>query len=196
MKIKQKLPQISIIAICSTLLLTSCSKESTQGPGTDPCAGKTIVVTATAGSASNCGSTNGSIVVSASGSTGFTYKVGSGSYQASGTFANIGAGTQTVFAKDADGCEESEVVTIQPAVAGPLFTAVKTLLASSCVSCHNSTLQNGGRNWSADCNIVEGKDRIKIRAVDEGTMPQGGSLTAAQKTTISNWINAGGKFTD
>ena len=80
--------------------------------------------------------------------------------------------------------------------AGPLFTAVKTLMAANCQSCHNNTIANGGMNWTVDCNIVINKTRIKARAVDEGTMPPTGPLAQAEKDKITAWINAGGKFTD
>lgn len=80
--------------------------------------------------------------------------------------------------------------------AGPLFTAVRTLVTSRCVSCHNATSMNGGMNFATECNIVTAKTRIKVRAVDEGTMPPTGSLSATDKATITNWINAGGRYTD
>ena len=70
-------------------------------------------------------------------------------------------------------------------------------MVNRCQSCHNNSNQNGGRNWTVDCNIVAGKDRIKVRAVDEGTMPNGGpELTPAEKNIITNWINAGGRLSD
>ena len=96
-------------------------------------------------------------------------------------------------------CERSTSITLTStaATAGPLFMNVKTLIAAKCQSCHNNTIQNGGMNWQVDCNIVTNKARIKVRAVDIGDMPQGGpSLTASEKAIITNWINAGGKFTD
>lgn len=79
---------------------------------------------------------------------------------------------------------------------GPLFNAVKALLASKCVRCHNTGLANGGKDFSIECNIVTSSARIKIRAVDEGSMPPTGTLPATDKTTIANWINAGAKYTD
>jgi uncharacterized membrane protein len=79
---------------------------------------------------------------------------------------------------------------------GPLFTAVKTLIETRCVGCHNANRVNGGMNWTVDCNIVTNKGRIKVRAVDEGTMPPNGPLPAADKAKITNWINAGGRITD
>jgi hypothetical protein len=185
---------VSVISI----FLFSCSKESNPGPSNDPCAGKTISITATAANASPCGNT-GSISVSATGSTGFSFKLNSsGSYQASGNFNGVAAGSYIVFAKDADGCEKTKSVTVNSAgTAGPLFTAVKNLMSTTCQPCHNNTTQNGGMNWAVQCNIIQFQSRIKVRAVDEGTMPQGGpELTTAQKAVITNWINAGGRFED
>ncbi|HMR92047.1 MAG TPA: hypothetical protein PKC69_07025, partial [Chitinophagaceae bacterium] len=82
------------------------------------------------------------------------------------------------------------------AAAGPLFTAVRSMMATNCQSCHNNTIANGGMNWTIDCNIVINKDRIKTKAVDEGSMPPTGPLSQADKDKITNWINAGGRYTD
>lgn len=185
----------SVSVLVSSLVLFSCSKESAS---LGPCAGKTIVVTVASTASSPCGNT-GTVTVSATGSTGFTYKLNSsGAYQASGIFNAVAAGTFTVFPKDADGCEKSATVTVSgTGVAGPLFSAVKNLLSGTCQPCHNNAIQNGGMNWASQCNIIQFKNRIKVRAVDEGSMPQGGpELTPTQKGVITNWINAGGRFED
>ncbi len=79
---------------------------------------------------------------------------------------------------------------------GPLFTAVKSLMQANCQSCHNNSIANGGMNWTVDCNIVANKDRIKIRAVDQGTMPPTGALPQSEKDKIAAWISAGGRITD
>jgi uncharacterized membrane protein len=73
---------------------------------------------------------------------------------------------------------------------------VRNLVSSKCVKCHNNVFANGGMNFSIECNIVSNKARIKIRAVDEGSMPPTGTLPLADKTTITNWFNAGGKYTE
>jgi len=78
---------------------------------------------------------------------------------------------------------------------GPLFSAMKTVIAQKCVSCHNSTRTLGGQDYSSDCNIVASKTRIKVRAVDEGTMPPNGPLPQADKDKITAWFNAGGLYT-
>jgi ribosomal protein S27E len=158
----------------------------------------TITVGATPVASANCG-TDGTITVNAAGSTGFTYKLNAGgTYQASNIFTGLAAGAYTVFAKDGGGCENSAAATVAVNnTAGPLFTNVRSLLNVRCVSCHNNTFANGGANWQVDCNIVTLQARINQRAVVEGSMPAGGPpLTAAEKAIITNWIAAGGKFTD
>ncbi|MFZ4770683.1 MAG: hypothetical protein ACOYLO_10940 [Ferruginibacter sp.] len=183
--------------IIALLYLNSCSKSSPDPSPTDPCAGKTITITATGTASSGCAS-NGSISVSATGSTGFTFKLNSGgAYQASGSFTNVSPGAYTVYAKDAAGCEKTSTVSVTAGTKGPLFTLVRNLVTAKCQSCHNSSIQNGSMNWESDCNIVTNQARIKVRAVDEGTMPTGGpSLTVSEKAVITNWITAGGRLTD
>ncbi|MEO5999069.1 MAG: hypothetical protein ABIN89_20005 [Chitinophagaceae bacterium] len=92
--------------------------------------------------------------------------------------------------------EPPPVVNTCTGITGPLFAAVKNLVATKCVGCHNNVIANGGMNFTIECNIVINKSIIKRKAVDEGTMPPTGTLPQADKATISNWINAGGKYTD
>lgn len=190
--------KIYLVLILS-LIIFSCSKKDSGPAATppDPCAGKTITITPTVVASTAC-SADGSITIAASGSAGFTYKLNSdGTYQAATVFNSVSAGTYTVFVKDGTGCEKSISVTVNAAgTAGPLFTAVKNLMATRCQSCHNNTVQRGGMNWEVDCNIVAHKSNIKNRAIDLGTMPPAGPLTANEKAVITDWINAGGNYTD
>ena len=79
----------------------------------DICAAKTITVTGTVVNAGPAaGSSNGSITATATGSTGFTYQLNAGAFQASGTFTGLAAGTYTITAKDLDGCLKSQSFTI------------------------------------------------------------------------------------
>ena len=132
---KKQLVNVLLLTVISAFVFTisSCSKSdpgSTPVTPTDFCAGKTIVITPVATDASTCGG-NGRIKVTATGSSGFTYKLNStGTYQTDDSFGNVAAGTYSVFAKDKDGCEKSISVTVgSSGVAGPLFTAVKNLVA-------------------------------------------------------------------
>ena len=81
---------------------------------------------------------------------------------------------------------------------GPKFLAVKSVIDMSCAKsgCHVSPSNAGGVNFESNANIVDHGAHIKVRAVDEGTMPPTGTLTAADKAAISDWISAGGRLTD
>jgi len=115
----------------------SCSKGGDDEPvPSDPCAGKTIAITATPTASAGCGAPTGSIAVTATGSTGFTYKLNAGgTYQASGNFTGLAAGAYTVFVKDGDGCEKSQAVTI--ASTGGTFTV--TTATTTTNGCGTST---------------------------------------------------------
>lgn len=196
---KRIITLIKIIALTFIIInFTSCSKsDHSPAPPANACIGKTIVITATPTATETC-TNDGKIDITATGSTDFTFKLNiAGTYQASGAFSNVAAGDYTVFAKDGTGCETSKSVTVASSgAAGPLFTAVKGLITAKCQSCHNNAIVNGGMNWQVECNIVKNKARIKVRAVDEGSMPQSGPLAQADKDIITNWINAGGGYTN
>jgi hypothetical protein len=162
---------------------------------TDPCIGKNITVSLNATSSDKCNAT-GTITVNASGGTGFMYKLGTGSFQAGSTFNNVAAGTYTVIARDGDGCEKSEQVTVAALADGPLFLAVRQVIRSNCggggSGCHLNGGSSGGQNFEFDCNIVAARERIYQRAVVAGTMPPTGPLAQADKDKITAWRNAGG----
>lgn len=166
------------------------------------CNGVNITVTPAASTATPCVTpNNGTITVTAAGSTGLTYSINGTTFQAGNVFSNVAPGNYTVTVKDANGCTQTASTTVAATAAGALFAAVKTVIQANCVSCHNGTVANGGMNWEVDCNIVANSARIKVRAVDQaGTasqMPQGAAaLSAADQKKITDWITAGGKYTD
>ncbi|MFN2457831.1 MAG: hypothetical protein ABR502_06505 [Chitinophagaceae bacterium] len=87
---------------------------------------------------------------------------------------------------------------------GTLFTAVRTIIRSNCAvsGCHTTPNPQSGINFSDDCQIIAQKSNIKSRAVDaHGTAsqmppPPSPGLSVAERQSITNWINAGGRFTD
>ncbi len=97
-------------------------------------------------------------------------------------------------------CSKSEDSDPNPAgsTPGPKFLAAKSIITSSCAvsGCHIAPSNTGGVNFGSDANIVSNSSRIKTLAVDLGTMPPSMPLSAADKTKITDWINAGGKLTD
>ena len=83
------------------------------------------------GTDENCGGSDGSITVSASGAT--QYSIDGTTYQASGTFNGLSAGTYTVYAQDAGGCAGTTTVTIANA-GGPSISNT----AGTNVSCNGA----------------------------------------------------------
>lgn len=162
----------------------------------DACAGKNFVFTPNSAGADKCAG-DGQLTVNVTGGTGFQYKLDGGNYQANNVFNNVAAGAHTVYAKDAAGCERAASVTVAEKPAGTLFTAVKNLMVAKCASCHMNGNSDGGVNFDTDCNIVASRANIKVQAVDQGTMPEGGpELAKADKDKITAWINAGGKHSN
>lgn len=193
-----------IIALYSLTVVSiiSCSKGDSSDPAPppppsgNPCEGKNIVVTASSTPAQTCGA-GGTITVTATGSSNFTFKLNNGAYQTASAFSNVAAGNHTVYAKDGDGCETAAAVNVaSTGTAGPLFLDVRQLMTARCVSCHNPSNLNGGKDWTVDCNIVLNADRIYQRAVVEGSMPATGPLPQNERDIIANWFNAGARYTD
>lgn len=165
----------------------------------NPCAGVTITVSSVVSNNTPCQAANGSITATGNGGTNpYTYNINGGPFQSSNVFSGLAAAFYTVTAKDANGCVGSANIAVSDAPAGPLFLAVKSLIQANCVSCHNPGNANGGMIFTVDCNIVTNKDRIKERAVNgnPSAMPPSGLLPASERLKITNWINAGGRFTD
>jgi hypothetical protein len=164
------------------------------------CSGVTITTTPTATGVTPCVNASGSINVTATGGTApYTFSLNGGAFQSVTTFSNLNAGTYNIAVKDANGCNGTQAsVVVGTRSAGPLFTAVKNLIQTNCVSCHNAQQAGGGVNLSNDCAIVSAKDRIRARAVDgvPSPMPTGGLLPSTERQKITDWINAGGRVTD
>ncbi|MFM2138661.1 MAG: hypothetical protein RJA57_968 [Bacteroidota bacterium] len=166
----------------------------------NPCSGVNITITTSVTGNTPCVTpATGSVNASASGGTGpYQYSLNNGAFQSSGTFGNLTAGTYNVRARDVNTCIGTVNVTVTDLNPGPLFSDVRALIQANCLSCHNSQNPGGGMNFSLDCNIVNNKTRIQARAVNgtPSSMPPSGLLDPAERQKITNWINAGGRFTD
>ncbi|MCB9056684.1 MAG: hypothetical protein H6549_12585 [Chitinophagales bacterium] len=165
----------------------------------NPCAGVTVAVTTNITNNTPCLTANGSVMAMATGGLApYTFSKDGVNFQSSATFNSLAAGNYTITAKDANSCVGTTGAVVGNLPAGPLFSAVQSMMQTNCAPCHNNTIQNGGMNWTIDCNIVTFKDRIKARAVDANpsSMPPTGLLPLSERQKIIDWINAGGKFTD
>jgi hypothetical protein len=101
----------------------------------DLCAAKTITVTGTAINAGPvAGIANGSINASAAGSTGFTYRLGAGAFQASGNFTALLPGNYNITAKDADGCTKIQSFTVayDPCIGKTLGISAASTASDKC----------------------------------------------------------------
>jgi uncharacterized membrane protein len=89
------------------------------------------------------------------------------------------------------------------AEADKYFPKVKSIIASNCASCHNSSGTWAGRptKFDTDSDITSLYIAIKKAVADPVSpmnkrMPQGGSLSADDIAIIVKWFNKGGKVTD
>ncbi len=170
---------------------------------TNPCTGTTITLTNVVVNYTPCLTpASGKITVTATGSTGFTYNINGGAYQASNIFSTLTAGTFTVGAKDANGCTNTTSAVVASAPAGPMFTQMRNLISTRCngSGCHMNGASAAGYNFDQDCSIVTYWTQINKSCVlyTMTKMPKSPQalLTAAEKLVITNWVNAGHKFTD
>lgn len=124
----------------------------------DICAAKTITISGTVVNAGPAaGAVNGSIAASATGSTGFTYQLNSGTFQASGTFTGLAAGAYTVTAKDLDGCLKSQSFTIvlDPCIGKTLTINATTTSTDKCAVAPNGSITitaGGGAGFTYSLN--------------------------------------------
>lgn len=129
--------------------LYSCSKSDSSNAPDNPCANATIAVTATVTSAGS-GQSNGSIAASATGGSGFTFRLNNGSFQSSGTFNNLAAGTYTVTARSSEGCEGSAQFTVGSINACPGTVINVTATATNATPCQSPA--NGTITVTASCS--------------------------------------------
>ncbi|NOT73496.1 MAG: hypothetical protein HOP08_01120 [Cyclobacteriaceae bacterium] len=75
------------------------------------CAGLTVAVTATSTSP-GLNQSNGQVVASATGGSGFTFSINGGAFQTTGTFNGLAAGNYSITAKNSNGCTGTTQVAI------------------------------------------------------------------------------------
>ncbi len=147
-------------------------------------------------------SNNGSIAVTATGSTGFTYNINGGAYQAGNAFTALTAGNYLVGVKDANGCTKTQTATVGIVPQGTTFAPLRALISARCSGsgCHMNGGSAAGYNFDTDCNVVKYWNQINgaciTGALKKMPISPQPALTAAEKQTITNWINAGHLYTN
>lgn len=104
---------------------------------------------------SSCSTSNGSINATASGGTPpYQFSINGTTYQASGSFTNIAAGTYTVYVKDVNGCIVTKSTTVVSALAPQLTTTVTN---ANCGGSNGIIIVNGsGGTGTLQYNINGG----------------------------------------
>jgi len=140
--------------------------------------------------ASDCGATNGEIMVSTSDASGaVSFSLDGGSSQPEATFTGLAPGEYQIAAQDEIGCQVVLDVTVSSTVA---FAEVETIVTSSCAvsGCHAG---NVAPDFRVRANILDRAGRIGSRT-GNATMPpasSGRTLTNDQIDAISCWVADG-----
>jgi hypothetical protein len=170
---------------------------------TSPCTNINIILTTVIVNTTPCVTpVTGSITVTATGSSGFTYNLNGGVYQASNLFSALAAGNYTVGVKDINGCTKTSTATVGNVASGPIFAQMRNLISTRCSGsgCHMNGTTTAGYNFDNDCSIVSKWSQINQACVTYTLkkMPISPQplLTTAEKQIITNWINAGHRYTD
>lgn len=190
---KKKLFLLSMVITGLIYVNSSCKKSSTPTPTPNPCTSTNIVITETVTDYTSCPTVvTGSITVTASGSSGYTYNKNGGSYQSSNLFTGLTAGTYTIGVKDANGCTNTKSVTVGE-TAGVNFKNVRTIIRNNCGgnNCHLNGQSQRGYNFDDECDIVNSWNMINNTTVIQQSMPTSGPLSASDRQAITNWVNAG-----
>ena len=103
---------IQLSALVYLFVFLSCNGGGDPPPPNNPCTGVTVSVTGTSTNPTTPTGTNGSIIASATGGSGFTFSLNGGSFQSSGTFTNLAAATYSITAKNSNGCTGSNSFTL------------------------------------------------------------------------------------
>ncbi len=93
------------------------------------------------------------------------------------------------------GSNDCSNASIQP---GPKFQMVDSLINATCAGggCHTQGGNAGGYSFNTKCDIVNAWGAIQSACVDRSSMPLGSPFDASQKQIITDWVNAGHKYTD
>ena len=148
--------------------------------------GMTVSATTTA---SDCGSTNGVIRLTAiNGAEPYQYKLDNGPPQASPDFL-VGPGMYIILTTDNNGCEFSLSKIVKSNTS--YNSEIQPIMANSCATtgCHNGSVSSLP-NFNNLSEVQSNASMIKSRT-QSGNMPKTGSLTQNQIDLIACWVDDG-----
>ena len=135
-----------------------------------------------------CGSSIGTITISAAGGSGdLSYSLNGGAPQANHVFTGLSAGSYDLSVTDGAGCETTQQVDVLSGVS--LASEISPIIQNNCAvaGCHNGSQ---APNLSAASGIIGSASSILSRT-SAGTMPPSGKLPDNQIALIECWVNDG-----
>ncbi len=120
---------------------------------------------------SGCGSSVGSITITASGGEALEYSINEGAFQQSNTFQNLSGGEYIVVTRDGKGCTLQDTVRVLNGTSYEFEVA--PIINTNCAvsGCHDGS---GATDWTNFENVQNNADNIALRT-ENRTMPPGGS---------------------
>jgi hypothetical protein len=133
---------VSFSLLISFLVYAGCSSNDEPKPVDCNTTDLAISLTSKSDPAS-CNTSNGSIVVSATGGAApYQFKLNSGTFAAANTFNNLGAGSFTIIVKDGNDCEKSLAAVVLTAPTSPVAGASTIAHHTNCLDANGSITVN------------------------------------------------------
>jgi hypothetical protein len=137
-----KLTAIVLAIALAFVLHLSCSKLGgiPPPPPPDPCLTSNLNVSGAVVNPTVAGASNGSITISASGGSNFTYSLNGGAYQSSPLYKDLSAGNYSIMVRSSEGCIASiSFVLTDPTVSCTSVTVVVTAATTTNIPCETNT---------------------------------------------------------
>lgn len=172
-----------------SVTVTDVNECSTSGSGiVESSSG--LMITADLLAAAGCDTENGILSVEVTGGeVPYQYRLDNGSFQDSPEFSGLAAGSHTLMAQDANGCQ---VTTTTDMINGTsLVDEVMPIITANCAvsGCHDG--KSGIPDWSIENNVIANATNIK-RRTGNGEMPPGGrTISNEEIQTIACWVDDG-----
>ena len=155
-----------------------------------------LTATASAGTISIYGGST-TITAGASGGTSpYTYNLNGGTYQTSGTFSNVPAGTHIITAKDAKGCTNSKTITILQPSQLVLSSSVGTISCNGGATTLTISATGGTSPYTGTGTFTVNAGTYNYTVNDAGGATKTISVTVIQPTVITTSIVAPGVYSN
>jgi hypothetical protein len=153
-----------------------------------------ITVTVSTGSIAVNGGTTTATVTATGGTGAYTYSYDNGTYQSSGSFSNVTAGTHNIRVKDAKGCIGVKSFTVTQPAAAPALVAAATATAINCnggSSTVTVTATGGTAPYTGTGTFSKAAGTYTFTVKDANGIADDVTITIAQPTAISVLVTPG-----